>query len=144
MKFSIGLLPLLILTSYAINSNAQTLAVKEKLPDGEYLITVDGVEQRTLTQEHAQSIKDRLGRLAILEEALPACQQINTDYRARLATAVAQGQGWQTLFESEHKLRTDMAVFVKRPSRFTSWLEKPIPKLIFTIAPVVVPALIKR
>lgn len=89
------------------------------------------------------AINDKLDRLAQLEVTLPICQRLNRDYEARLATAIKQSDGWKSLFDTEHALRLDMAQFQNRPSRFTSWMDKPLAKLLITFGPPVITA-IKR
>jgi hypothetical protein len=52
---------------------SQQVSIKEKLPNGEYIILVDGVEQRTVTADHARQIAvDKLEaqKVPVLENSL--------------------------------------------------------------------------
>jgi hypothetical protein len=46
----------------------RSAVIKEQLPNGEFIVVIDGVEQRTITQEHAEQIKQR-------KEDLDRCQR---------------------------------------------------------------------
>jgi hypothetical protein len=52
-----------------------TIQIKEALPDGEYIVTVNGIEQRTITAIHAREIAERNVELDKLKLAQPLYEQ---------------------------------------------------------------------
>lgn len=141
MRYLIAKLMFLLVAGCAISCEAQTVTVKEHLDNGELIILVDGIEQRTLTSAHADDIKARLVQLDKLTKALPVCQQLNIDYTKRVDTAKQEANGWQTLYTGEHQLRLDMQQFQRRPSRVSNFLDRWYIKLPITFAPTIVSAM---
>lgn len=96
-----------------------TIQIKERLPDGEYIVSIDGVEQRTITADHARQIAERNGELDRLRRAQPLYEQqisqlkLSVDLAkkdAQLATTQAalereRAAKFQALFNGEQALR---------------------------------------
>lgn len=57
--------------SNVLAASAQTINIKERLPDGEYIVVINGVEQRTITADHARRIAERNAELDRLKRAQP-------------------------------------------------------------------------
>lgn len=55
------------------------MKVKERLPNGELIITVDGVEHRTITAEHAREIAERKVKLEAAEAKISTLERINAE-----------------------------------------------------------------
>lgn len=137
-----------MLTLCAIRSDAQTVTVKERLPVGEFgaefIVLIDGVEQRTITDAHAQKIRLDKFELAKLQEAMPLCRQENTRLRAALVTAAEQAKvadeqrgiqkqianNWKTMFDDEKELRIAAEKFIHR-GRVSSFFDGPVAQIIF-------------
>src|SRR5207253_5747500 len=58
----------------AQDENVQ-IKIVERLPSGEYVLSINGVEQRTITAEHARTIGERLDELDRLRRAQPLYEQ---------------------------------------------------------------------
>jgi hypothetical protein len=135
MKLLICLL-LFVVPLYA-QSTAEVTGVTSS---GDPIATYRDRKYIMLKAEQVAELNRKLDRLDQLEAALPICEKLNTDYQARVTTAVQQGEGWKRLFDSEHELRIATQQFVKRPSRFTSWMDKPLAKLLITFVPPIITA----
>lgn len=118
MLKQITLVLLLTLTLCGVSS-AQTIAIKEPLPDGEYIVVIDGEEQRTIRADHARRIVasheelDRCSRarsaldkqIVHYESALVLLKKDRelADLEARLQQSNARR--FETMFLSEQRLR---------------------------------------
>lgn len=136
-----ALLAFILVGVLALTARAQSTAeVTGATSSGDPIVTINGKKHIAFTAEQASDINDKLDRLAQLEKALPVCQKLNTDYETRLGTAIKDANGWHSLYDGEHQLRLDTQAFVKRPSRFTSWMDKPLAKLLITFVPPIITA----
>jgi hypothetical protein len=54
----------------------RSAVVKEKLPNGEFIVVIDGVEQRTITQAHAEQIKQHNADLDKCQRARAVIDQL--------------------------------------------------------------------
>ena len=115
---------MLLVVAFSVQTvNAQTtstsIQIKERLPDGEYIVSIYGVEQRTITVEHARQIAarneelDKLKRAQPLYEAQISQLKLAIDLAkkdALLATTQAsfereRAEKFQALFNGEQALR---------------------------------------
>lgn len=62
-----------------VPSGPQAALVKEQLPNGEYIVVISGVEQRTITADHARAI-------ALRDEDLDKCQRIRAVNEKQIET----------------------------------------------------------
>ncbi len=99
--------------------NTQSISIKEKLPGGEYIVAIDGVEQRTLTADHARRIAERDAALDKLQRAQPLYELDISQLKhslelAKRDTALADTQArleheragrFNSMFDGEHNLR---------------------------------------
>lgn len=121
MLKTVMLMVLVTVTLCATVSEAygQTVTIKEALPDGEYIVVIDGQEQRTITADHARRIidnnesLDRCSRARIAldkqighyEAALVLLKKDRelADLEARLQQSNARR--FETMYLAEQKLR---------------------------------------
>src|ERR1051325_8929838 len=103
----------------AATSNAQSITIKEKLPNGELILLVDGVEQRTITADHAREITQRKIDLEAMTAERDLLKQKATNLQAvidlmtrrseldvhELALVRAERDSYKSLFEGEKDLR---------------------------------------
>jgi hypothetical protein len=101
------------------NANAQESRIGEKLPDGDYIVIINGVEYRAITADQVRQIaEDRLeldklrrkfDQLQQLTEQLTVeVSQITKDRdlaNAMIAFEQQQKNHYKSLFEGEHSLR---------------------------------------
>jgi hypothetical protein len=115
MKF----LTLSLLLLLTISAHAQAVSVVEKLPDGSYVVSIEGVEYRAITADQARAISTR-------KVDLEMCQQKVTLFQATLSdlsnavqivrdaaskpdpqvTLLTESRDWyKARFQEEHDLR---------------------------------------
>jgi hypothetical protein len=128
---------------------AQT--IKERLPNGDILLTVDGKDYLAVPPEKAKKLNDSLDELDGLRAAVPLAQKEIVQLRDSLASAserikAADGKfdeqrliagHWKDLYEADHVLLTQAVSLVQNGGRVDSFLNNPIVKL---LAQVAVPA----
>jgi len=129
------LLLLLFSVPICAQSTAEVIGVTSS---GDPIATYREQRYIMLKSEQVAELNRKLDRLDQMEAALPVCQQLNIDYAKRLDTAMKETSGWHSLYDGEHKLRTDMQVFIKRPSRINSFLDKWYVRLPVTFVPPII------
>jgi len=119
-------------------TSAQSINIKEKLPDGEYIVIVDGVEQRTITAAHARQISERRDELDRLKRAQPLYEAQITQLKlvadlakkdAQLATTQAsfereRAEKYQALWSGEQALRLQAEKLMAR-GRISKFFDNP-------------------
>lgn len=129
------------------STSAQTINIKEKLPDGEYIVQIDGIEQRTITADHARDIAARKAELEKLKTAYGLCDaevgqlKISLDLSKKdsaLASTQAQLQSeradkFRAMFEGERNLRLQSERLNQR-GRVAKFFDNPYAQIGFKIA----------
>lgn len=131
----------LIATFCAAISDCQGQEVKviEKLPNGEYRLSIDGVEQRTITVAHARQIEERkleLDRVTrerdLLNQKIDLKQReidlLNRDRGLAdlmIANANKRAESFELLYKGEHDLRLAAEKLMGR-GRVSSFFEHPV------------------
>ena len=117
--------------------------VKEALPEGEYIVAINGVELRTLTAEHARRIKadkedlERLRRtrvalenqIAIYEKSLMVFKDLVAEADKEADEERAIALGFKRLYEGEQKLRLSAEKLYAPRGKIDAFFEHPIVKL---------------
>ncbi len=103
----------------AQEAQSPVATVKEQLPNGEFIVVIDGVEQRTLTAEHAMQIAERNADLdkcqrarAVIDQELQRYDQLvalaKKDAELADKTAIIERERAariETMYNSEYALR---------------------------------------
>jgi hypothetical protein len=128
-------------------------SVKEKLPNGTVIFTLEGKDYLGLPSDKAAELNAKLDRLDQLERALPVAQaEINqlkqslvlamkgaelSDTRANLERERAAK--FEVMYNSENAMRLKAEGFLKRGA-VARFLENPATDLLFKLTPVVIAA----
>ena len=89
----------------AATSKSQTISIKEKLPNGEYIVVIDGQEQRTITTEHARQIEQRKIDLDAANKSLElAFRKAELD-ALEIVLLKAERDSYMSLYSNEKSLR---------------------------------------
>ena len=122
----------------ATNSNAQEIKVVDKLPSGEYILSIDGVEHRTITAAHARDIAERkieLDRVTrernLLNQKIDLKQReidlLNRDRQladSMIANERKRAESFELLYKGEHELRLAAEKLMNR-GRVSSFFDHP-------------------
>lgn len=118
--------------------NTPTISIRERLPDGEYIVVIDNVEQRTITPAHARDIAEGKAELNRLRRAQPLYEgqvmqlKLSVDLAkkdAQLATTQAalereRAEKFQALFNGEQALRLQAESLMRR-GRVSTFFDNP-------------------
>ena len=133
---------LLIVICFGLTCEAQELKLVEKLPDGEAIITIDGVEMRAITAEHARRIAegkaecDRVTRerdlLAAQNNLLKRQSELALKDRdladASIGLEQKRADQYKLLYEGEHNLRLAAEQLGHR-GRVSKFFDNPITQI---------------
>lgn len=131
------------------NFQDHTIIIKDILPNGEMVLTVDGKNFRTISEEHARSIEERKIRMDLLENenglqqrkiaALERQASIQNSIVAKLEEKaelnLQDALTWKNNWQLERDLRVKAEASMKR-SKLTDFLNGPV---VSTITQVVIP-----
>ena len=107
---------------------AQTVENVRQLPNGDWLLTINGEHKLAVSPEKAKKLNDSLDELGRLRDAMPIAQaeiaalkEVITSKDAQIKTGAEQlsnqtriSQNWQHLFEGERDLRVSAMQIVNK------------------------------
>lgn len=142
-----------MMTSWSVLANAQTVEVKRQLPNGDYVLTIDGKDYLGIPPEKARKVNDSLDELDRLRQVKPLYDQLVGELREALALAKQQrdtaeeqtriqkqiAENWKTLYEGEHILR-EKALGLAKKGKISTVLDKWWVRLPISLAPTLVSA----
>lgn len=142
----------------ACEAHAQQVQVKERLPDGEFIVVIDGVEQRTIKAEHARDIIERDEKLERCSSARVVLDKQVVVYEntlgllkrdRELADRQAQlererAMRFQTMFEGEQALRLQAEKLHRPRGRVTAFFENPFVQVATKLALPVAQSFVRR
>lgn len=127
-------------------SSAQDTRVTEKLPDGDYIVIIEGIEYRAITAAHARRIAEERLELDKLKRERDLLTQLNDQLidqvslltkdrdlaNAMIAFEREQGIRYKLLYEGEHSLRL-ASEKLARPGAVTRFFDHPVTQVTMKI-----------
>lgn len=129
----------LLMSCGALLCDAQTATVVETLPDGGYVVEINGQKFRAITDEQRRLIEERRIRLAAAEEELGLADTEIGKLRAALELALKDAElasaqttiqaeragRFEAMFNGEHALRLQAEALAPR-GRITRFFDNPV------------------
>jgi hypothetical protein len=110
----------IIVVFFALIFGVSTFAeCQEKLPDGSYIVTIEGKEYRALSADKIADLQTKLSereagikKISLLEQALKNRQEtieaIKVEYDLKLQKSESQSIFWRDQYEKEKKVSSDI------------------------------------
>lgn len=134
--------------------SAQTATVKEALPDGSFIVVINGEELRTVNAAKAREIQERKIKLEAAEAKLivdaKTIAELNNQIelmirdvnlaQSQTQTLAERSAKFEELYTAEKELRLAAEKLIGRRSRTTEFFEHPAVQIIFKAAVPVISA----